>query len=51
MLVFLRGFFHLQGDLTMSSSMDSLQSCLFTDSVPDSWARLAYPSAKTLAQW
>uniref|UniRef100_A0A3P8V3P1 Dynein axonemal heavy chain 11 n=1 Tax=Cynoglossus semilaevis TaxID=244447 RepID=A0A3P8V3P1_CYNSE len=41
----------LKGDLTMSSSMDSLQSCLFTDSVPDSWARLAYPSTKTLAQW
>ncbi|XP_042345657.1 dynein axonemal heavy chain 11 [Plectropomus leopardus] len=41
----------LKGELTISSSMESLQSALFSDSVPDSWARLAYPSTKTLAQW
>ncbi|GAA6224990.1 dynein heavy chain 11, axonemal-like isoform X1 [Lates japonicus] len=41
----------LKGELTMSSSMETLQSSLFTDSVPCSWARLAYPSTKTLAQW
>ncbi|KAM3614782.1 uncharacterized protein V6R79_018954 [Siganus canaliculatus] len=41
----------LKGELTMSSSMESLQSALFTDSVPESWARLAYPSTKTLAHW
>ncbi|XP_074510014.1 dynein axonemal heavy chain 11 [Sebastes fasciatus] len=41
----------LKGELTISSSMETLQSALFNDSVPDSWARLAYPSTKTLAQW
>ncbi|XP_008293045.1 dynein heavy chain 11, axonemal [Stegastes partitus] len=41
----------LKGELTISSSMETLQSALFNDSVPHSWARLAYPSTKTLAQW
>ncbi|KAM7420607.1 hypothetical protein PAMA_015032 [Pampus argenteus] len=41
----------LKGDLTISSSMETLQSALFNDSVPHSWARLAYPSTKSLAQW
>ncbi|XP_035799351.2 dynein axonemal heavy chain 11 [Amphiprion ocellaris] len=41
----------LKGELTISSSMESLQSALFSDSVPHSWARLAYPSTKTLAPW
>uniref|UniRef100_A0A671UN02 Dynein axonemal heavy chain 11 n=1 Tax=Sparus aurata TaxID=8175 RepID=A0A671UN02_SPAAU len=40
----------LKGELTMSYNMETLQSALFTDSVPDSWARLAYPSTKSLAQ-
>uniref|UniRef100_A0A3B5KQQ0 Dynein, axonemal, heavy chain 11 n=1 Tax=Xiphophorus couchianus TaxID=32473 RepID=A0A3B5KQQ0_9TELE len=39
-----------QGELTISSSMERLQSALFNDLVPDSWTRLAYPSTKTLAQ-
>ncbi|XP_032374898.1 dynein heavy chain 11, axonemal isoform X1 [Etheostoma spectabile] len=41
----------LKGELTISSSMETLHSALFNDSVPDSWARLAYPSTKTLAHW
>ncbi|KAM4600952.1 dynein axonemal heavy chain 11 [Polymixia lowei] len=41
----------LKGELTMSSNMETLQSALFSDSVPDSWARLASSSTKTLAQW
>ncbi|XP_067457869.1 dynein axonemal heavy chain 11 isoform X1 [Thunnus thynnus] len=41
----------LKGELTISSSMEALQAVLFSDSVPDSWSRLAYPSTKTLAQW
>ncbi|KAM9310019.1 dynein axonemal heavy chain 11 [Pholidichthys leucotaenia] len=41
----------LKGELTFSSSMEILQCALFNDSVPDSWARLAYPSTNTLAQW
>uniref|UniRef100_A0A7N6BNC5 AAA+ ATPase domain-containing protein n=1 Tax=Anabas testudineus TaxID=64144 RepID=A0A7N6BNC5_ANATE len=41
----------LQGELSISPSMETLQSALYNDSVPDTWARLAYPSIKTLAQW
>uniref|UniRef100_A0A7N8XYV6 Dynein axonemal heavy chain 11 n=1 Tax=Mastacembelus armatus TaxID=205130 RepID=A0A7N8XYV6_9TELE len=41
----------LKGELTISSSMETLQSALFSDSVPDSWARLAYPSTKSLGLW
>ncbi|TNN78389.1 Dynein heavy chain 11, axonemal [Liparis tanakae] len=41
----------LKGELTISSSMETLQSALFNDSVPESWVRLAHPSTKTLAQW
>ncbi|XP_055083623.1 dynein axonemal heavy chain 11 isoform X2 [Periophthalmus magnuspinnatus] len=41
----------LKGELTISSSMETLQSALFSDVVPDSWARLSYPSTKTLAHW
>ncbi|XP_071325394.1 dynein axonemal heavy chain 11 isoform X2 [Trachinotus anak] len=41
----------LRGELTISASMETLQSALFNDSVPASWARLAYPSTKTLALW
>ncbi|KAI3360460.1 hypothetical protein L3Q82_002355 [Scortum barcoo] len=41
----------LKGELTITSNMETLQSALFSDSVPDSWARLAYPSTKTLAHW
>lgn len=40
-----------QGELSVSSSMEGLQSALFTDSVPESWARMGCPSTKTLAQW
>ncbi|KAK7886266.1 hypothetical protein WMY93_025887 [Mugilogobius chulae] len=41
----------LKGELTISSSMETLQSALFCDVVPDSWARLSYPSTKSLAHW
>ncbi|KAL6109087.1 dnah11 [Pungitius sinensis] len=41
----------LKGELTISSSMETLQSALFKDCVPDSWSRLAFPSTKTLAHW
>ncbi|XP_026040676.1 dynein heavy chain 11, axonemal isoform X2 [Astatotilapia calliptera] len=41
----------LKGELTFSSRMENLQSALFMEQVPDSWARLAYSSTKTLAQW
>ncbi|XP_062322712.1 dynein axonemal heavy chain 11 isoform X2 [Osmerus eperlanus] len=41
----------LKGELTISSNMETLQSALFYDTVPESWTRLAYPSTNTLAQW
>lgn len=41
----------LQGELSLSSDMELLQTALFYDSVPESWSRLAYPSTKTLALW
>ncbi|KAM3873375.1 dynein axonemal heavy chain 11 [Diretmus argenteus] len=41
----------LKGELTISSNMETLQSALFNDCVPETWARLAHPSTKTLAQW
>uniref|UniRef100_A0A8C6WFH5 Uncharacterized protein n=1 Tax=Neogobius melanostomus TaxID=47308 RepID=A0A8C6WFH5_9GOBI len=44
-------FLHSKGELTISSRMETLQSALFSDVVPDSWARLSYPSTKTLAHW
>ncbi|XP_056142990.1 dynein axonemal heavy chain 11 [Lampris incognitus] len=41
----------LKGELTISPNMEALQMALFTDCVPDSWSRLAYPSSKTLTHW
>ncbi|XP_019728452.1 dynein heavy chain 11, axonemal isoform X3 [Hippocampus comes] len=41
----------LKGELTISSTMETLESALFNDAVPDSWARLSYPSSKTLTRW
>ncbi|XP_023819910.1 dynein heavy chain 11, axonemal [Oryzias latipes] len=41
----------LKGELSFSSSMETLQFELFNNFVPQSWTRLAYPSTKTLAQW
>ncbi|XP_031759446.1 dynein heavy chain 11, axonemal [Xenopus tropicalis] len=41
----------LKGELTISSDMEALQSSLFYDSVPDTWAKLAYPSSFSLGQW
>ncbi|XP_062979874.1 dynein axonemal heavy chain 11 [Elgaria multicarinata webbii] len=41
----------LKGELTFSPSMETLQSSLFYDLVPDAWTKLAYPSTYSLAQW
>jgi len=40
-----------KGDLTMTQSMEELESALANDKVPASWARLAYPSLRALAPW
>ncbi|XP_030637015.1 dynein heavy chain 11, axonemal [Chanos chanos] len=41
----------LRGELTLSSDMESLQTALFYENVPESWSRLACPTTKTLALW
>uniref|UniRef100_A0A4X2LFE0 Dynein axonemal heavy chain 17 n=1 Tax=Vombatus ursinus TaxID=29139 RepID=A0A4X2LFE0_VOMUR len=41
----------LKGELTMTSNMESLQSALYLDTVPESWAKKAYPSTSGLASW
>uniref|UniRef100_A0A8C6TU15 Uncharacterized protein n=1 Tax=Neogobius melanostomus TaxID=47308 RepID=A0A8C6TU15_9GOBI len=41
----------LKGELTMSGEMESLQTSLFLDVVPESWAKRAYPSVCGLALW
>ncbi|XP_037537274.1 dynein heavy chain 11, axonemal [Nematolebias whitei] len=41
----------LKGELAMSSEMEKLQTALFFDNVPDTWAKLAYPSTYSLAIW
>ena len=35
----------------MTSDMESLQNALYLDTVPESWARRAYPSTAGLAAW
>jgi dynein heavy chain len=39
------------GELTMSDSMDDLMNSLFLNRVPKSWARLAWPSLRSLQSW
>lgn len=41
----------LQGELTMTSDMENLQTAIFLDMVPDSWTKRAYPSMSGLALW
>ncbi|KAM5274465.1 dynein axonemal heavy chain 9 isoform 2-T2 [Ctenodactylus gundi] len=40
-----------KGELTMTSDMENLQNALYLDTVPESWARRAYPSTAGLAAW
>jgi len=41
----------LSGELQMSERMEDLFQSLFLGRVPDSWARLAYPSQRSLSSW
>ncbi|XP_008070221.1 dynein heavy chain 9, axonemal-like [Carlito syrichta] len=41
----------LKGELTMTSDMENLQNALYLDTVPEPWARRAYPSTVGLAAW
>ncbi|XP_059938625.1 dynein axonemal heavy chain 9 isoform X2 [Mesoplodon densirostris] len=40
-----------KGELTMTSDMENLQDALYLDTVPEPWARCAYPSTAGLAAW
>ncbi|XP_023561192.1 dynein heavy chain 9, axonemal [Octodon degus] len=40
-----------KGELTMTSDMENLQNALYLDTVPEPWARRAYPSTAGLAVW
>ncbi|GCC35872.1 hypothetical protein chiPu_0014361, partial [Chiloscyllium punctatum] len=40
-----------KGELTVSPEMETLQSALYYDNVPEIWSRMAYPSSYGLAQW
>ncbi|XP_073737824.1 dynein axonemal heavy chain 9-like isoform X2 [Callorhinus ursinus] len=41
----------LKGELTMTSDMEMLQNALYLDTVPEPWARRAYPSMAGLGAW
>uniref|UniRef100_A0A8C0EF01 Uncharacterized protein n=1 Tax=Bubo bubo TaxID=30461 RepID=A0A8C0EF01_BUBBB len=41
----------LKGELMSSPHMELLQSILFSEAVPDTWTKLAYPSTHSLARW
>ncbi|XP_004857611.1 dynein heavy chain 9, axonemal isoform X1 [Heterocephalus glaber] len=41
----------LKGELTMTSDMENLQNALYLNTVPEPWARRAYPSTAGLAAW
>uniref|UniRef100_A0AAY5EIA2 Dynein axonemal heavy chain 11 n=1 Tax=Electrophorus electricus TaxID=8005 RepID=A0AAY5EIA2_ELEEL len=41
----------MKGELSISADMETLQTALFYDRVPENWSKLTYPSTKTLAQW
>jgi dynein heavy chain len=39
------------GELTMSEKMEALMDAIFLDKIPDSWAKLAFPSTRGLGSW
>ncbi|XP_059524579.1 dynein axonemal heavy chain 9 [Myotis daubentonii] len=41
----------LKGELTMTSDMENLENNLYLDTVPEPWARRAYPSTAGLSVW
>ncbi|XP_035888863.1 dynein heavy chain 9, axonemal isoform X4 [Phyllostomus discolor] len=41
----------LKGELTMTGDMENLQNNLYLDTVPEPWAKRAYPSTAGLAVW
>lgn len=41
----------LKGDLTMNDAMETLMRSLHADKIPGIWAKVAYPSLKSLSPW
>lgn len=41
----------LKGELTITSDMEDLETALFLDQVPHTWAQRAYPSLLGLTAW
>jgi dynein heavy chain len=40
-----------KGELTMTEAMENLQNSLLLDAVPATWAKLAFPSLRSLGGW
>lgn len=40
-----------RGEVTLTSSMESLQECLYYERIPVTWEMAAYPSRRSLAPW
>lgn len=40
-----------KGELTMTEKMERLMDSIFLDRVPESWAKLAFPSTRGLGSW
>jgi len=40
-----------QGELTITSDMEELESAIFFDNVPEPWTKRAYPSMFGLTSW
>ena len=41
----------LKGDLSITEAMEALMNALYDDKVPEAWAKVAYPSLRTLGPW
>lgn len=40
-----------KGELTMTEKMENLMEAIFLDKVPETWAKLAFPSTRGLGSW
>jgi len=40
-----------KGELTMTEKMEALMSCIYFNTIPAPWAKLAFPSTRGLGSW
>lgn len=40
-----------KGELTMTENMETLMNAIFFNSIPDTWAKFAFPSTRGLGSW